>query len=835
MPAVPQLRARDTSLETYRARRDFTATPEPRDRRGKSGKQPVFVVQKHAARRLHWDFRLEHDGVLWSWAVPKGPSLDTGDKRLAVRTEDHPLDYAMFSGTIPQGHYGAGTVDIWDHGTWQPIGNAAAQLAKGELKFVLTGERLHGQFVLIRMKPRGRETAENWLLIKERDADAKPGADATVLERGPAPAAAKKADAPADGAVRGKLPARQAPQLAHLLEKPPTDGGWLSEVKFDGYRLMAFKSGEGVRLVTRNGLDWTDKLPRIAAAVAALPAEALLLDGELVALRPDGVSDFKRLQQALSDGTDRKLVFYLFDLLHQDGWDLRPCRLEDRKARLAGLSDWKKALRYSDHMDGANATMRKHACGLGLEGIVCKRADAPYKAGRGRDWVKLKCLEREEFLVLGWTPPAGSRQALGALHLGYRDPDGGLQYAGGVGTGFTQRELGDLRKRLDALAAPAPPALLYGEEAPEPQIAWVRPELVAEIQHAGWSGAGRVRHAVYLGLRLDKPAEEVVRPIADPEVPRLTFKPKRGKALAPARPAVLRSAPGRDRTMGGVVLTHPEREFWPGVTKRDLATYWQAVAAAALPELAGRPLALVRCPDGFAGQHFFQKHGKPGFPEQIRAGTAGGAPYLVIDDYAGLAAAAQVGALELHAWGAREPDALHPDRLVFDLDPGDGVPFPRVVEAAKEVRTRLQALKLASFCRTTGGKGLHVVVPLHPDADWDTARAFCRGFAEQMVADAPDDYVARLAKSARSDRILIDWLRNGLGSTAVASFSPRARPGATVATPLAWREVTAKLDPQSFTVATVPQRLARQRSAPWPDFETIDQVLPRQPKKGKRT
>jgi len=896
--------ARDTSIATYRSRRDFAATPEPAPR-SPAGKAEaaIFVVQKHDATRLHYDFRLEHGGVLWSWAVPKGPSLDPSDKRLAVRTEDHPIEYADFAGVIPAGHYGAGTVEIWDRGTWEPQElpdpDPARALEKGELKIVLHGTRLSGGFVLVRLKPRPKDRAENWLLIKEHDEAETKGGDAGVLEREippptpkrkpgvwlskgreePAPAKAARtrktviagldpaiqeamprtsgldapiksghggggeasaASAPISGAVKRAMPDAIAPQLATAVEEPPKTGAWLSEVKFDGYRLLAFKEDDAVRLLTRNGHDWTKRMPTLARSVARLKVERAVLDGELVALREDGVSSFALLQQALSEGNDRNLFLYAFDLLHLGGWDLSDCRLADRKSVLAGLSDWRGALRFSDHFEGVLDTIREQACGMGLEGIICKQADAPYRSGRSKSWLKLKCQGREEFIVLGFTPPAGSRTGLGALHVGYRDPEGALQYAGGVGTGFTDTELAALRQRLDAIVAGPPSGMVYADEAPDRQIVWVRPELVVEVRFPGWSGAGRVRHATYLGLREDKPAAEVVRDVVDPAAKRVAFEGRRTRSAVvridpPARkPAAAKrpartAAPARVRAgevIGDVSITHADRELWPGVTKRDFAEYWLAVAPQALREIAGRPLALVRCPEGIAGEHFFQKHAKPGFPQQIRAGKVGNSPYLVVDDVAGLLACAQVSAIELHAWGSREPDAAHADRVVFDLDPGDDVAFAEVVRAAYEVRERLQQAGFAAFCRTTGGKGLHVVAPVQPRADWDATRAWCRAFAEAMAADSPERFVSRLAKVERRGKILVDWLRNGLGSTAVASLSPRARPGATVATQLDWREVTDKLDPASFTIASVPQRLSKQGGDPWNGFEDAARPIP---------
>jgi bifunctional non-homologous end joining protein LigD len=854
-PSAPTV-ARDTTIATYRARRDFATTPEPSpgdDRRQKAA--PIFVVQKHDATRLHWDFRLEHGGVLWSWAVPKGPSLDPHDKRLAVRVEDHPIDYADFEGTIPEGQYGAGTVEIWDRGTWQPQGDAEEGIRRGELKFVLSGDRLTGGFVLVRLKPRPKDRAENWLLIKEHDTAERDGADAAALEaetrREPARKPATKSRAksgpatgdtpPVPGAIRGALPETQAPQLATLVETPPAGDDWISEVKFDGYRLLAFKDGAKVRLITRNGHDWTARLPGIATAIGRLKPKSALLDGELVALQSDGRSSFAALQDALSRKDDGDLYFTLFDLLHLDGWDLRFCRLLDRKAALHDLAAWRGTLRYSDHMAGTAGRVRREACAMGLEGIVCKQADAPYHPGRGRGWVKVKCQGREEFIVLGWTPPAGSRVGLGALHLGFHDEQGALHYAGGVGTGFSDKELAALRKRLGALAADAPPDLRYADEPPDRQIRWVTPELVAEVQFIGWSGAGRVRHAVYLGLREDKAADEVVRPLPDPKVARrilgsasprpvsiVRAAPPRPRSTAARaeKPATPRHPPAAEKTVAGVHITHPDRELWPGITKLALATYWHAVAETALPGIADRPLALVRCPDGIAGEHFFQKHAHGHMPPQIREGAADGAPYLAISDAAGLAACAQMSAIELHSWGATEADALHADRLVFDLDPGEGVTMPDIVAAALDVRRRLEALGMAAFCRTSGGKGLHVVSPVRTTRTWDSVRAWCRAFAERMERDQPDRYVASTRKARRGGKILVDWLRNGLGSTAVASYVPRARPGACVATPLAWREVTPTLDPAAHTLGSIPARLARLRRDPWEGFVQAARELP---------
>jgi bifunctional non-homologous end joining protein LigD len=835
--------ARDTSIRTYRAKRNFDVTGEPVPQaRAKRMGAPIFVVQKHQAHRagLHWDFRLEHGGVLWSWAVRKGPSLDPADKRIAVHVEDHPLDYADFQGTIPDGQYGAGQVETWDRGTWEPLDDPEAGMHKGELKFVLHGNRLNGRFTLVRLKPRPGQRArqDNWLLIKGHDEAERAGADAMAIEHAappPKPVAKTRGKlregAPAEGAARAKLPQRQAPQLASLAGEPPKGGGWISEIKFDGYRLLCWIDHGKVRLVTRNGLDWTDRLPAVAREVGSLDVGTALLDGELVALDKDGASSFPALQAALSAGKDATLNLYLFDLLHLDGWDLRACGLIDRKRVLSGLADWRGMLRYSDHHDADAAGMRREACRMGLEGIVCKQADAPYQAGRGHGWVKVKCLGREEFIVLGWTPPGGSRTGLGSLHLGYYDPQGALHYAGGVGSGFSERELTNLSKRLVGLASDPPQNLLVAGDPMPDDIHWVRPELVVEVQFTSWSGSGRVRHAVYLGLREDKSASDVVRAPADHKAERKMVSPRQapGNPSTPKRGnniVTARAPKQRGVTVGGVALTHPDRELWPGITKQDLAEYWLAVADHALPGLARRPLAVVRCPTGIAGEHFLQKHGHGALPSAIREGEVARSPYLAIDGADGLVAMAQMSAIELHAWGAKEADPLHPDLIVFDLDPGEGVPFTDVVKAAHDVRDHLHRLELESFCRTTGGKGLHVVVPLQPLAHWDDVKSFCRALAETMSQEQPALYLPTLKKADRRGRILIDWLRNGMGATAVASFCPRARPGANVATPLSWDEVNRKLDPAKFNLRNTPDRLARLPADPWDGFSSIRQRLP---------
>ncbi len=859
---------RDRSLASYHAKRDFAITAEPAPIEAtETSDAPMFVVQKHAAHRagLHWDFRLQHNGVLWSWAVREGPSLDPADRRIAVHVEDHPIDYADFQGTIPTGQYGGGTVETWDRGTWTALEDPEKGMEKGSLRFELSGQRLHGRFTLARLR-RDPKKQEAWYLIKGHDEYAREGVHALDIEHEtpftvklgkPTKLAKAKSTAPARGAVRRALPEAQAPQLCSLTEDPPDGALWLSEIKFDGYRILAAIEDGKVRLLTRNGHDWASRMPSIAASFRTLPIKSGMLDGELVSLGADGVSSFPGLQAALKTGRDDTLTFFAFDLLHLDGWDLRGCELLERKRVLAGLTEWKGALRYSDHHVGQTHEMRRGACRMKLEGIICKKADSLYRAGRGGDWLKVKCSGREEFVVLGWTAPGGSRVGIGALQVGYRDPAGNLQYAGAVGTGFDHKELMAFHTRFQAMAVSDLPDLQVAGDPVDPTTTWIRPEIVVEVQYTAWSGAGRVRHSVYLGVREDKAAKEVVRDLADPEAPRTLFRPTRAArgttarkgwhgAVPPLRQppedsppvtsgplrsgSIVHARPPQKSSfsVAGVQITHPDRELWPGITKRALAEYWQSVADIALPGIAHRPLSILRCPEGIdqSKERFFQKNGHGNLPGSIREGMSSKQPFLAIDDIEGVLSLTQMSAIELHPWGAPEADSTRPDWIVFDLDPGEGVAWPEVVKAAHDTRDRLGRIGLESFCRTTGGKGLHVVVPLAPDADWSVVKPFCKAFAELMAAEEPTRFLAHLKIADRKGRILVDWLRNGLGATAVGSFSPRARPGATVATPIAWQAVTARLDPKSFTVLTVPARLSSLKSDPWEGFAATSQRLP---------
>jgi bifunctional non-homologous end joining protein LigD len=927
------------ALEKYRRKRDFKKTPEPAGRPHAKGGNS-FVIQKHAARRLHYDFRLEMDGVLRSWAVPKGPSLDPGEKRLAVHVEDHPIEYGGFEGTIPAGQYGGGTVLLWDRGTWHPEGDPLAGYRKGHLRFRLAGEKLHGGWNLVRMHgERAGEDKENWLLIKENDEAARPGsADAIVRERPEsvdtglgleeiaadpdrvwqsdraekvAKKGEKKAAAPRPakvprraalaaavpdpkeipGARKGALPARVAPQLATLVDAAPHGAEWLHEIKYDGYRALCAVRGGKARVLTRNGKDWTDRFAVVAHAAAALPVKDALLDGEVVVIEADGTTSFQALQNALGEGRESDLVYFAFDLLHLDGYDLRPAPLAARKQALAALlagADPAGTICFSDHVEGEGESFYRQACSFALEGVVAKRADLPYRSGRHKDWLKVKCLQRQEFVIGGFTEPEGSRKGLGALLLGvYEEGEGGdLVFAGKVGTGFDDRMLLDLRKRLGKLErrespfASPPRELARGTARGD--VHWVAPRLVAEIAFTEWTREGILRHPTFQGLREDKDPGEVLRERAAPaaEAAAAAGKgPAKGKkagarktartgttqsaakatrpaakktgggkagrkgtaaaarsAVAPQPAAAVASTAragksGKEMEVGGIRLTHPDKVLFPGMglTKRELALYYEHIAGWILPHLAGRPLTLVRCPEGQGKECFYQKHVTDQFPPAVHRveveENAKTVPYGAVDSLAGLLSLVQMGVLELHIWGAHRDDIERPDYVVFDLDPDVGLAWERVVAGARLLRDLLAGLGLRSFLKTTGGKGLHVVVPLTRRLGWDEVKAFTKAVAEAVAAAEPERYTANLSKAKRSGRIFIDYLRNGRGATSIAAYSTRARPGAPVSTPLHWDELDSDVRANSFDVRNLPARLESLRADPWQGFAKVRQSI----------
>jgi bifunctional non-homologous end joining protein LigD len=868
-----ELMAKD-KLTTYKAKRDFQKTREPSGQDAvKSTTRRRFVIQKHDATRLHYDLRLELDGVFKSWAVTKGPSLDPHDKRLAVEVEDHPLDYGDFEGTIPKGQYGGGTVMLWDRGYWEPEGTRTPEqaLAKGDFKFTLEGERLHGGFVLVRMandRERGKRT--NWLLIKHRDEYAVPAGGAAVLDendtsvasgrpmeaiaagkgRKPKPfmlqggkvqadavwdsrsglaAEERKAgrEKKASTTAARELPDFIAPQLCETLDRPPSADGWIHEIKFDGYRIqMRVVDGE-VTLKTRKGLDWTAKYSAIAKAAGRLPDA--IMDGEICALDGNGAPDFAALQAALSEGKTDLLVYFAFDLLFEGGEDLRTRPLTERKERLQQLLS--KAgddarLRLVEHFEDGGEAVLRSACRLSLEGIVSKRGDAPYVSGRRNTWAKSKCRAGHEVVIGGYSTTEGKfRSLLVGVHRG-----DGFVYVGRVGTGFGAAKVKTLLPKLKALKAPKSPFTGLNAPKNESGVVWLTPELVAEIEFAGWTADGLVRQAAFKALREDKPASEVEA--EKPAEPAATDVPQ---PAAPATAKPVRRG-GRVDVMG-VLISSPDKPLWPDaddgipVTKEDLARYYEAVGPWLIDHIKGRPCSIIRAPDGIGGEQFFQRHAMPGTSNLLELVTVFGdrKPYLQIDRIEGLAAVAQVGAVELHPWNCEPGQPEVPGRLVFDLDPGPDVAFSAVVDAAREMRDRLNNLGLVSFCKTTGGKGLHVVTPLavakRSSLSWPQAKGFAHDVCLQMARDNPNLYLIKMSKSLRIGRIFLDYLRNDRMATAVAPLSPRARPGATVSMPVTWPQVKADLDPKRFTVRTAPALLAK--TPAWKDY--CDALRPLEP------
>ncbi|RWC67621.1 MAG: DNA ligase D [Mesorhizobium sp.] len=844
------------SLEQYHSKRDFKKTAEPAGKvtRGQKG-GGIFVIQKHAATRLHYDFRLEHDGVLWSWAVTRGPSLDPHEKRLAVHVEDHPIDYASFEGTIPKGEYGGGSVLVWDEGTWTPEDDPAKMMKKGHINFELEGHKLRGKWHLVRLRPRPGEKRDNWLLIKSDDDAARPGEDIladepksvksglTIEEVGEGKAAKGEkpkvwhSNKPATG--KAKAGARKLdfiePQLATLERDAPSGQDWLHEVKFDGYRMQAQIAGTDVRLLTRTGLDWTEKFGgEIAAELAGLKCSDAIIDGEIVVLADSGVSSFALLQQDLSAKRTNRFIYYVFDLMRLDGKDLRREPLVERKQALQDLLGEpaaNAAVRFSDHFAEPGKIMLEHACRMGLEGVVSKRADAPYRGGRGPAWVKSKCTARQEFVIGGYLPSDKTGRGLRSLLVGYFE-DGSLHYAGRVGTGFSTKGANDLKKRLDALKADASP---FDAAVPKGKgLVWVRPELVGEVEFRSWTSDRIIRHASFQGLREDKPAEEVVqeKPKAATGKP-ATGQPATGKGPAKAKPA----ASSAGRPAGGmttsVKLSHPDKLLWPDekISKQDLLDHYALVWPRMEQFVVNRPLSLVRAPDGVGGQRFFQKHASPGMSDKIaRMRDPGdGEEILFIRDFDGVAALVQYGVVEIHIWGCTIDKLEQPDQIVFDLDPDEGVDVKAVREAALDIRGKLDELSLPNFVKTSGGKGFHVVVPLKPSADWAEVKDFAHDFARALEQGARDRYTATLSKKARTGKIFVDYLRNGSGATTVAPYSSRAKKGATVSMPVTWAEIEAGLAPNAFPIGDKTTLAKLAEADPWKDFFRQGKALKRTP------
>jgi bifunctional non-homologous end joining protein LigD len=805
-------------LENYNKKRNFAKTAEPEGKTGRSEGGDSFVIQKHDATRLHYDFRLEVDGVLKSWAVTRGPSLVAGEKRLAVHVEDHPLDYGDFEGTIPKGEYGGGTVIVWDRGRWAPVHDWERGYAKGHIELELMGEKLQGRWHLVRLPPKPREKRENWLLIKSDDEAARAASDPDILverpesvktgrlieavageepgwssktgkiDRQAEPEPAQVPDAAkVKGAKKAKLPTFEEPALATLVTKVPAGSRWIHEIKFDGYRLQARIEGGRVKLLTRTGLDWT---ARFGKAVT----------------QANGASDFSALQADLSQGRSDRFTFYAFDLLHLDGFDLTEVPLITRKEVLEQLlAGADSEVRYSAHFEQNGATILQHACRLSLEGVVSKLRDAPYRGGRGKSWVKSKCSKRQEFVVAGYVPSTTSRKAIGSLVMGYYDGDR-LIHVGRVGTGYTGAVAEDLFTRLEKLRIDTSPFAekLVAEAARG--VRYEKPELVAEVEFRAWTADDNIRHASFRGLREDKAATEIVR---EGEAPVAAPKPR-----------------------SSVTLTHPDRLYWPdvGVTKGGLADYYSDVWRRIAPFIVARPLSLLRCPGGTTAACFFQKHAWKGLSKSIKLvkdpKDSDDDMILTIDSLDGLIGLVQGAVLEIHPWGSSLAALECPDMIIMDLDPGPGVTWNDVIVAAREIQQRLDGDGLTSFVKTSGGKGLHVVAPLDASSDWDTVKAYTKALADAMASDSPDRYVSTVSKAKRQGKILIDYLRNGRGATAVASYSTRARPGAAVSMPLGWDELDVGLGPDYFTVMNTSSRLANLAADPWDGFRSTAAPLP---------
>ncbi len=861
------------SLKTYREKRNFEATPEPAEGGVANENERAFVIQKHWATRLHYDFRLELDGVMKSWAVPKGPSFDPADKRMAMPTEDHPIAYNRFEGTIPAGNYGAGKVIIWDKGVWVPLGDPRQGLRDGKLKFEMRGHKLHGHWTLVRMKGRGDGKREDpWLLIKERDGFVRPAAEYSVvderadsvqdLDDRPAEATAGSdsdsdsdsnppaaTSGPPPGAREAALPEEFQPQLATLVDAPPGDPEhWIYEIKFDGYRMLARAEGGNVRLITRNGNDWTHRMPELVRSLQAMELPDGWYDGEIIMPGEKVPADFQALQSAFDSTRTADIVYYLFDLPYCAGHDLRGCALEARREVLQRIVERKPQdkVRFSGVFDAAPEQVLASACHLGLEGVIAKRRGSGYSNKRSSDWIKLKCGRRQEFVIGGYTDPQGSRLGIGSLLLGVHDEQGNLQYAGNVGTGFNQQTLRELRTKLDALGAERSP-FAAGSQIPK-KAHWVKPELICEVAFGEWTRDNRIRHSVFHGLRTDKPPQAIGREEAVHEAP--VDKP--AKAAKPVRPepveGLVKASTGSARTgetsaptgkasartesktaaavalPGTLRISNPQRviDTESGVTKIALVRYYALVAPLMMPHLKRRPVSLVRAPDGISGQLFFQKHLErykmAGVAQLDPAIFPGHPAMLEIASPEGLLSAAQMNVIEFHTWNGVVPAIGKPDRMAFDIDPGEGVAWPQIQEAAQLVRTLLDELELPVFLKTSGGKGLHLVVPLRKNFDWDTVKDFSEAVVLHLSRTLPDRFVAKSGPKNRVGRIFIDYLRNGYGATTACAWSARARPGLGISVPVGWNELPKLKGGAHWTVQSVHDRLD-EGNEPWAGYE----------------
>ncbi|MET1066978.1 MAG: DNA ligase D [Pseudomonas prosekii] len=833
------------ALDDYNRKRDFDATPEPsgavkRKRRTAKAQALQFCIQKHDASRLHYDFRLEIDGTLKSWAVPKGPSLDPQVKRLAMEVEDHPLDYASFEGSIPQGHYGAGDVIVWDRGIWKPIGDPLESLKKGKLKFELEGEKLGGIWNLVRTHQEGKQ--KPWFLIKHQDAAAKPEAEFDVVkaqpdsvlsertlipkkrkgktaeakpvEQVPAPRK-RKGSGTLTGAKKAPLPAALKPQLATLVESAPS-GDWRYEIKFDGYRMLARIENGTVQLFTRNGHDWTAKLPAQAQALASLGLESAWLDGEVVAADENGVPSFQLLQNAFESGKSGAIVFYLFDMPYLNGVDLREVPVEERRSALAKVLERSEdeILRFSEDFGEDASDLLASACQMNMEGLIGKRVGSPYVSRRSDDWIKLKCQQRQEFVVVGYTEPKGARTLFGALLLGLHDKDSGeLRYAGKVGTGFNERTLKSIHAQLTPLEVKKPAVVNPPTGFEAKGVHWLKPELLAEVAYAEITKDGSVRHSVFHGLRSDKPAkditEETPKDVSEQSTPAPEKKPKKSATPTP----------------GKIRITHPDRviDASSGSTKMQLAEYYVSVADWILPTLKNRPIALVRAPEGVAGELFFQKNAERLAITGIE--SVDGETVMLINNAEALVGAVQMSTIEFHSWNARAPDLERPDRFVLDLDPDPALPWKSMVEATTLTLTILDELGLTSFVKTSGGKGIHLVVPLTPKDSWDSVKEFSHGIVKYMAKLIPQRFSAVSGPKNRVGRIFIDYLRNAKGATTINAYAARTREGLPVSVPIFREEVAEIKGANVWNIHNLHERLGELGEDPWADYAKTRQTI----------